>query len=90
MLFHSIAQGKSFAPTGSTGSAGEPQIDISRTLLALAFLFMLILSSFVGRALDWMEGATAFLHLSEVVAGGLIGLFFGERLTLATLTVRKS
>jgi hypothetical protein len=36
-------------------------------------------AAFVGRFLAWPEAASAFMHLTEVSAGGIIGMFFGEK-----------
>ena len=95
------SESKSFAALGgSQQREGAGQGQVSRDLqggdeqlqihplrlgLALLFLVILIVAAFVGRWLEFEQAATTFLHLSEVAAGGLAGLFFGERLTLADL-----
>ena len=58
------------------------QIDLQRMGLALLFLLILIVAAFAGKLIKFDQAAITFLHLSEVAAGGIAGLFFGERLTL--------
>ncbi len=83
MLFHRYTpKDMSFASLGESEQRDKFQIHPLRFGLALLFLVILIVAAFVGKWLEFEQAAITFLHLSEVAAGGLVGLFFGERLTL--------
>jgi hypothetical protein len=65
-------------------------MDRSRLVGAFLFLLLLILAAFGGWAIKWEAAAIAFLHLTEVAAGGLAGLFFGENAAVRTLAIERN
>ena len=84
MLFHRKinvpATNRSFAPSGREAEPrAQYQLEPVRILLVLSFFVLVVLAAFIAWWIQWNEAATAFLHLTEIVAGGLAGLFFGER-----------
>lgn len=60
-------------------SSGELQIVTSRIILALAFCLTFVVGALVAHVLQFPRGSEALIHLTEVVVGGTIGAFLGER-----------
>jgi hypothetical protein len=58
--------------------------EFSPTRAGLGLLAVAIIGGFMlaCKAVGFDEGATAMLHLLEVIVGGLVGLLFGERVAL--------
>ena len=86
MIFHKEVkeanEGRSFAPGGKPTKERTYETDYARVALALVLMVIMATAAFIGRWLAWPEAAAAFLHLTEVSAGGIIGLFFGESMAI--------
>ena len=79
MIFHKEAnEGLSFGPGGKPTTGRVYTTDYAKVALALVFVVLMATAAFIGRLLAWQEAASAFIHLTEVSAGGIIGMFFGE------------
>ncbi len=89
MIFHEIAAAEqSFGPSPKGRKPGaEYRISVMRMSFALGFFLILVLAAFAGQWLGWQQAADVFMHLVQVTAGGLVGLFIGERSALNS--VRK-
>lgn len=77
MLFHTPTQARGFTSEGGA-SAVQYALDLRRVLLGVGLLLGIVIAAFVAQARGWSEGTTTFLHLTEVLAGGLVGLIIGE------------
>lgn len=87
MLFHVRLP----SPKGASPTTGEPAppryvFSIVRGVVGLAFFLALLVGAFAAKSQSWDDGATALLHMSEVVFGGLAGLIFGEKLAISNVT----
>jgi hypothetical protein len=83
MLFHTIRpRSKGMTASGDYVPGPHYQFDLIRVGAAGVFLVLLGVAAFIAKAINWNEGAVAFLHLLEVAAGGTAGLLFGERTAL--------
>jgi hypothetical protein len=88
MLFHvrkSVSTGFVETPEGGKAAAPVKQYEFSPERVLFAMLALLLVGGLMLGCwgLGYAEGATAMLHLFEVMAGGLAGLLFGERMGMA-------
>jgi hypothetical protein len=85
VIFHKeIIEGRSFAPGSKAATGRTYETDYAKVALALGVMVLMATAAFIGRWLAWPEAASAFLHLTEVSAGGIIGMFYGERTAIRT------
>ncbi len=83
MIFHKeVSEGLSFGPGGKAAEGRTYETDYVKVALALLFVVLMAIAAFIGRWMAWPEAASAFLHLTEVSAGGVFGMFFGEKSAL--------
>jgi hypothetical protein len=73
------------APAAARPGRRELQIEQGRILLALALPALLVIAAIVSFVAGFEAGATAFLHLTEMAVGAIVGAFFGERAAAQSL-----
>ena len=81
MLFHTLqeTQARGFASEDDTRVTGRHYaLDFRRVMLGVILLLGFVIAAFVAESRGWSQGTTTFLHLTEVLAGGLVGLIVGE------------
>jgi hypothetical protein len=78
VLLH-VAATTALGLTGQGGGEPEFRLSVLRCVVGLVIILVLIVASFVARAMAWDDGASLFLHLTDIAVGGLVGLIVGER-----------
>lgn len=79
MFFHRKAErGHGFAPGGGEKQA-QYKLDPARVGLGLGLIVLLGAAAFVSYSVGWEDGATMFLHTTEIAIGGMVGFIFGEK-----------
>jgi hypothetical protein len=58
---------------------GEAKLEIGRVLFALIIILGFGVLALIAHIVNWPEGSSAFLHLTEFTTGGVVGALFVEK-----------
>lgn len=86
MIFHTQKPSTTYpAPREGTLQKTAYEFNLARGLLGLALFLIVVVAALIAQGMNWPDGAQAFMHMAEVVLGGLAGIIIAERIVISEI-----